>query len=226
MALVIGISSAPAGAWVYVGNVGYTSGWQQLTYIAGPSGFSGTAGFLVANYYDEFNYSTLLLDGLSQGGASGNSGFELVNYNGYTLGTNSNGQVVSSIYSPDPSWPAFSAKEGTHFSQQNSYNTTPLPATFLNAYGNPGYNGSTLETPISLGSNASFSFWWAFLTTDYDPYQDFSLFYLKDGDGTIVYTEGLGQLTGTGVPLPSTLLLLGSGLLGLAPLSRLRRTRR
>ncbi|HLD46558.1 MAG TPA: PEP-CTERM sorting domain-containing protein, partial [Desulfobaccales bacterium] len=62
---------------------------------------------------------------------------------------------------------------------------------------------------------------WAFLGNDYSPWNDFALFYLKDQSGNIVFSEGLAQLgTAPPVPLPSTLLLLGSGLCGLLGLGR------
>jgi hypothetical protein len=84
---------------------------------------------------------------------------------------------------------------------------------FTNAYGQPGTTGAILERAIILAPGAQFSFDWAFLSSDSAP-GDFALFYLKDANGTTVF--GLAQ-TGTApaVPLPPSVLLLGSGLLGL-----------
>jgi len=64
--LVLGVNYG-ASAWIYVPNQGDT-GWQTYTYTAGPTGFTGSAGFVVSNVIDDWGYSELLLDKLSQGG--------------------------------------------------------------------------------------------------------------------------------------------------------------
>ena len=92
---------------------------------------------------------------------------------------------------------------------------------FSNATGQAGTVGSILETALTLTPGTTFSFDWAFLGSDFSPWNDFALFYLKDQSGNIVFSEGLAQIgSAPAVPLPSTLLLLGSGLCGLLGLGR------
>ena len=87
---------------------------------------------------------------------------------------------------------------------------------FRNATGQAGTVGSILETAITLAPGEKFSFDWAFLGNDFSPWNDFALFYLKDQSGAIVFSEGLAQIgSAPAVPIPSSVLLLGSGLLGL-----------
>ena len=92
---------------------------------------------------------------------------------------------------------------------------------FSNATGQAGTVGSILETAITLSPGGQFSFDWAFLGNDMSPWNDFALFYLKDQSGAIVFSEGLAQIgSAPAVPIPSSVLLLGSGLLGLLGLAR------
>ncbi len=205
-------SSVPAAAWVFVPTYEDT-GWQTYTYTAGANGFQGTAGFVVSDQGDTVLSSKLLLDNLSQAdGATTNAGFELGNYTDYTLGPSSDGTVVGTATAYDGT--VYSPTEGTLMSLQVAQSDGT--SSFFNAYGNPGTDGSILETAIALLEGGSFSFNWAFLAFDYTPFEDFSLFYLKDETGAIVYTYGLGQLgPGNVIPEPSTILLLGAGLVGL-----------
>ena len=62
--LVLGFSHG-ASAWIFVPDQGDT-GWQTYVYTAGSGGFTGTAGFVVSNVIDNYAYSELLLDNLSQ----------------------------------------------------------------------------------------------------------------------------------------------------------------
>jgi hypothetical protein len=94
---------------------------------------------------------------------------------------------------------------------------------FHKATGQVGTVGSILETAITLGPGDKFSFDWAFLGNDQSPWNDFALFYLKDQDsGAIAFSEGLAQIGSAPdqIPIPPSLLLLGSGLLGLLGLTR------
>lgn len=212
MVLVLGMATAPAGAWIYVGDLSDT-GWQTYTYTyTGEVTFTGTAGFVVSNTGDTFYDSQLLLDNLSQAGNNANKSFELGNYTGFTLVGASNGTVASSAVAPG-SGVTYYPTQGSYLSNQMSNNADT--SGFLNAYGNPGTNGSILETAISLASGDKFTFDWTFNAGDYVfyGYEDFSRFYLKDSEGDIVYSDGLGQLGA--VPVPGSVLLLGSGLLGL-----------
>lgn len=215
--LVLGFNYA-ASAWVYVPDQGDT-GWQSYTYTAGSNGFDGSAGFVVSNVIDNSAYSELLLDNLSQGGGGTNSGFELGNLTGYNLVDTSFANVSDLVTAY--SYTAYTATEGYYFADLQALHTGVSTSQFYNATGQAGTVGSILETDITLGTEATFSFDWAFLGSDFSPWNDFALFYLKDLDGGIVFSEGLAQIgSAPAVPLPSTLLLLGSGLCGLLGLGR------
>jgi hypothetical protein len=212
--LVLGFNYG-AAAWIFVPDQGDT-GWQTYTYSAGPGGFTGTAGFVVSNVIDNSCYSELLLDNLSQGGG-GNSGFETGNLSGYDLvgtsfATVSTSETAISYNTYDPTQGDFLAV------LQGVYNGIDT-SQFYNATGQAGTIGSILETNITLNPGAQFSSDWAFLGNDFSPWNDFARFYLKDQDG-IVFSEGLAQIGSAPVPVPPTLLLLGSALLGLLGLAR------
>jgi len=213
--LVLGFNNA-ASAWIYVPDKGDT-GWQSYAYTAS-GGFSGTVGFVVSNVNDNYAYPELLLDNLSQGGA-GNSGFETGNLSGFNLvgtsfATVSNNETAVNYNVYNPSQGDFLAVI------QGLYNGVTT-SQFSNGTRQAGTVGSILETAITLGAGAKFSFDWAFLGNDSSPWNDFALFYLKDQSGNIVFSEGLAQIgSAPPVPLPSTLLLLGSGLCGLLGLGR------
>jgi len=214
--LVLGFNYG-ASAWIYVPDQGDT-GWKSYTYTAGSGGFTGTAGFVVSNVIDNSAYSELLLDNLSQGGGGTNRGFELGNLAGFALVGMSLANVSDSVTAY--SYTTYTPTAGYYFADiQGVYNGVTT-SQFSNATGQVGTVGSILETAITLNPGAPFSFDWAFLGNDFNPWNDFALFYLKDQtSGAIVFSEGLAQI-GSPVPIPSSALLLGSGLLGLLGLAR------
>jgi hypothetical protein len=215
--LVLGFNCG-ASAWIYVPDQGDT-GWQTYTYTAGPEGFTGTAGFVVSNVIDDWGYSELLLDKLSQGGGGTNRGFELVNLWGYDVLPSS---AFADVYPSRTSalGVVYNPTEGYFLADLMGLSSGMDTSGFHNATGEAGTVGSMLETGINLEAGAKFSFDWAFLGNDKIPYNDFALFYLKDpNSGAIVFSEGLAQI-GSPVPIPSSVLLLGSGILGLLGLAR------
>lgn len=208
LALLLSVVAAavPAAAWVYVPDYD-DSGWQTFYYSAGAKGFSGSAGFVASNARDGKVYSQLLLDWLSHG-PEGNTSFEMNDATGYALEENNWEAVAGPVtaYSGMTYYPT----EGNYLSRQWSFGADT--SAFVNAYGMAGTTGSILEMPLTLEPEELFSFDWAFLTEDEYPYADFSLFYLKDAQGEIIFTEGLGQLGPIPAPEPSTFLLVGIGL--------------
>ena len=75
-----------------------------------------------------------------------------------------------------------------------------------------GTTGCILETSISLPPESRFTFNWAFLAGDQSPWNDFALFYLKDTNGKVVFSEGLAQIGAAPAPVsPAILLLLEAG---------------
>jgi hypothetical protein len=224
--LVLGVNCG-ASAWIYVPDQGDT-GWQTHTYTAGPAGFTGTAGFVVSNVKDASAYPELLLDNLSQGGGIGgsNRGFE-DGLTDYTLTSDSTGTSfanVSDLVTAN-SYTAYTATESSYFADlQGLYDNKLLygvtTSQFSNASGQAGTVGSILETAITLAAGGKFTFDWAFLANDMSPWNDFAMFYLKDQNG-IVFSAGLAQIgSAPAVPIPSSVLLLGSALLGLLGLAR------
>jgi hypothetical protein len=212
--LVLGINYG-ASAWTYVPDFGDT-GWQTYTYTAAPGGFTGAAGFVVSDAKDTGAYSELLLDNLRGGGGT-NLGFE-GGFVGYTLvGTSfanySNWEqaVKGNIYDPT---------EGQSLAIIQGLVSGVATSQFTNASGQPGTVGSILERGITLAAGSAFSFDWAFLAGDMSPWNDFALFYLKDQSGALVFSEGLAQIGSQAVPLPPSVLLLGSGILGLVGFAR------
>jgi hypothetical protein len=215
--VVLGLGfSYGASAWIYVPDRGDT-GWQTYTYTA-PGGFTGTAGFVVSNVIDTAAYSELLLDNL-KGGGGANQDFETGNLTGFDLV----GTSFATVSASDTSYnlTVYTPTQGDFMAVIQGLSTGANTSQFVNATAQPGTVGSMLETAIALGSGGQFSFDWAFLGNDTSPWNDFALFYLKDQNGNIVFADGLAQIgTAPGVPIPSSVLLLGSGLLGLLGLAR------
>ena len=211
--LVLGINYG-ASAWIYLPNQGDT-GWQTYTYTAGLAGFAGTAGFVVSNVIDDSNYPELLLDNLKGGGGT-NLGFEN-GLKGFTLVGTSFANVSTSETLAN--YNTYSPTQGDYFAVIQGLFTGVSTSQFSNATGQAGTVGSILETAITLGAGAHFTFDWAFLGNDFSPWNDFGLFYLRDKvSGAIVFSQGLAQI-GYPAPIPGSLLLLGSGLLSLLGLA-------
>jgi hypothetical protein len=217
--LILGSMGVKAEAWVFVPDQGDT-GWQTYVYNPGPAGFTGTAGFVVSNVIDNSAYSELLLDNLSHGGGGTNRGFELSDYSNFELLGTSDG-IVTSLPVTAISYNVYQPVQGDYLSYQRALATGTSTAAFSNANGQAGTVGSILETAISLAPGDNLSFSWAFLGNDISPWNDFSLFYVKNQEGAIVFSDGLGQIgSASPVPAPSTLILFTSGLLGLLGLGR------
>ena len=214
--LVLGVNYG-ASAWIYVPDQGDT-GWKNYTYNAGSGGFIGNAGFVVSNVVDTSAYSELLLDNLKGGGGT-NRGFELGNLTGFDLVGTSFANVSDSVTAY--SYTTYTPTADYYFADLQGLSNGVNTSQFFNATAQVGTVGSMLETAITLSPGAPFSFDWAFLANDMSPYNDFALFYLKDQSGAIVFSEGLAQIgSAPAIPIPSSVLLLGSGLLGLLGLAR------
>lgn len=208
-ACLIVTSPLKAQAWIFVPDNGDT-GWQTFVYDAGPTGFTGTAGFVVSNVIDNSAYSELLLDNLSHGGDTANRSFELGDYSGYELLDNSFAEVTTEVMTA--SGTTYTATNGDYFSHQCGLDPGASTAAFKNARRQPGTTGSILETSISLPPGSKFTFNWAFLAGDQSPWNDFALFYLKDVNGKIVFSEGLAQIgKPPGAPMAVLHLLLDWG---------------
>ena len=215
--LVLGFNYA-ASAWIYVPDYGDT-GWQTYTYTAGVAGFTGTAGFVVSNVIDPYAYPELLLDNLKGGGGT-NLGFETGNLTGFALVGASFANVSASETTVN--YTTYTPTQGNFLAViQGLYNGVTT-SQFSNATGQAGTVGAILETALTLTPGTTFAFDWAFLANDMSPWNDFALFYLKGANGGIVFSEGLAQIgSAPAVPLPSSILLLGSGLFGLLGLGRM-----
>jgi hypothetical protein len=207
--LLILTANVESQAWVFVSDYRDT-GWQTFTYQTGSTGFTGTAGFVISNAVDNSAYSKLLLANLNYGGGGNNGNFQLGNLSGYSLVGNSFAQVVTSAtdYYAVP----YYSPTGGDFLEMRCVSAGVSTKAFQNYDKQSGTVGSILETAVDIPANSKFTFDWAFLAGDQMPYDDFSLFYLKDSHGNIVYSAGLGQIGHDPRPIaPGILfLLLGS----------------
>ena len=220
--LVLGLNYR-ASAWVYVPSQGDT-GWQTYTYTAGPGGFNGIAGFVVSNVIDNSAYSELLLDNLSLG-PTDNTGFETGNFSGYNLVGNSLVCATTYTWTMSATGTVYNPTEGYFLADLMGLSTGVDTSGFQNATAQAGTVGAIMEMDLYLTNKQQFSFDWAFLGNDLIPWNDFALFYLKDPSGKIVFSQGLAQIGAAPIPVPPTIVLLGSGLLGLLGLIWRRQAR-
>ena len=192
------------------------TGWQRWSYTItqddlepDKNSITTYVGFAVSNYGDTELDSTLLIDNLSIGT---NRGFEN-GLTGYTVVDNDAGSVsvVSSAVSYNGN--TYLPTEGSHFAMlvSGTANTSAFGGT------DGAYLLVTDLITLHVGDTPSFD--WAFLARDYMPYEDFAFFFHTDTAGipsNPVLNEDYEVLAKIGaVPEPATLLLLGSGLLGL-----------
>jgi hypothetical protein len=81
-----------------------------------------------------------------------------------------------------------------------------------------GTDGAWITFSVDVKKGTTVSFDWAFLAMDYYPFRDFAFLVAWSPAGKIEYFEKLAEI----VPIPPSLFLLGSGLIGLAGLGRMR----
>ena len=154
--LVLGVNYG-VSAWIYVPDQGDT-GWQTYTYTAGPAGFTGTAGFVVSNVIDNYAYSELLLDNLSQGGGGTNRGFESVNLSGYDVLPRLLPSPTSYLENLGARPPVYYPTEGDFLADLDGIELSGLiPPGFHNATGQVGTVGAIHGNRDSPGPGSPIS---------------------------------------------------------------------
>ncbi len=217
---ILWLTGVQAQAIIYVPNDGDT-GWQTFSFTF-PYEFTGSLQFVVSDYGDYSVSSYLLIDNLSTG-PSGNTGFEKGDLTGYQ--SNGTVSVVTNFYNSG-NGASYTPTEGSYMALLDSvYGDTGYSTSNLG-----GYDGSILSwNNVNLSAGYTFTFDWAFATTDYCPYYDFASFiiegqYSTPSGTTKVFEEyKLAQINPNPVPEPITLILFGSGLIGISSRGLLRK---
>jgi hypothetical protein len=214
--LTIGATARPASAFIDIPDYGST-GWNGFSVGFDPSNpFTGQIGFLVSDHGDDIVTSWLLIDNIvaSFAGGSTTYGFESGDLAGFSL-VGTGGAVNASTYST----PTYSPTEGFWMAEINTDS-----GVHVDDYGYGGTDGSVLLLPVQGLQYLSFD--WNFNTSDHYPFLDFSLVVFQwEAGAPFVYELGricCGQQQPPTIPEPSTVLLLGAGLVGLGLWGRKR----
>lgn len=207
------LSGVASAATVFVNDFG-TTGWRnELLTFSSP--FSGTITIGVSNEKDSAVDSTMLVDKISLNGSLiPNGGFEADNIN-ELANYSTVGDVTTATSNTTGAITAHPTEENHMAVLSSSGNANT--SGFTNASGEAGTTGSLLKFFLNTESDATLSFDWNFLTSDYAPFNDFGFLFAKfDSAGTAndSYVV-LSQIETSAVPVLPSLWLFGSALLGL-----------
>jgi hypothetical protein len=216
--LILPILSSVSNAVIVIPPDGET-GWQTYSLII-EEDWEGYVGVGVSDYGDTLFPSVLLVDNLVGMGPSGNESFELGDFTGYNMTA---GTTYISTAATSTGGTVYTPTDGTYMALLNS-------AGGANSEVFGGSVGSWIEFYLNADAGDEISFNWNFYTTDYIPdfaflYADESPYFIwPEGEGPD-YFEILAQVGPVAVSEPCTLLLLGSGLIGLVVFRRKARKR-